>query len=458
MPALYKIVISSQHRTRNGLSPFLFIVFFALFTFCRPAGAIESSVYVFDPNLSSVVKTGGFAGVHEAYSVVGQFLLAMDLESGKASFEKVDANLIEENGSVYPQSLGETFHMTALLGTVVDDVTVRFEGKTDDGTESSVLLTLTFIDDSASLTGTITPPPNSADMFSYELDAVALRKYGGGSGEPNNPYLIDTPEQLNALSSEPNDWDRHFKLLADLDLSTFSYDAALIAPVSISDINNSLQGTPFTGVFDGDGHLIFHLTVTGESYLGLFGRVASKARIEDLGVVDVNIVGSGDYVGGLVGLNEYGEVTRCFSSGQVNGGVGAGGMVGFNDYGGRMVNSYSTSTVNGRKDVGGLVGLNYGDIIQCFSAGAVTADGGLGIGGLVGYGGTVTQSFWDIETSGQFASKGGTGKTTAEMQSSITFLKAGWDFVDEVENGTEDIWWIDEGKDYPRLTWELAEQ
>jgi len=35
------------------------------------------------------------------------------------------------------------------------------------------------------------------------------------------------------------------------------------------------------------------------------------------------------------------------------------------------------------------------------------------------------------------------------------FLGAGWDFADETENGTEDIWWIDEGKDYPRLWWEL---
>lgn len=30
----------------------------------------------------------------------------------------------------------------------------------------------------------------------------------------------------------------------------------------------------------------------------------------------------------------------------------------------------------------------------------------------------------------------------------------GWDFVGEAANGTEDIWWIDEGKDYPRLWWE----
>jgi len=26
--------------------------------------------------------------------------------------------------------------------------------------------------------------------------------------------------------------------------------------------------------------------------------------------------------------------------------------------------------------------------------------------------------------------------------------------VGETANGTEDIWWIDEGKDYPRLWWE----
>ena len=40
------------------------------------------------------------------------------------------------------------------------------------------------------------------------------------------------------------------------------------------------------------------------------------------------------------------------------------------------------------------------------------------------------------------------------MQKTSMFLEAGWDFVDETENGTEDIWWILEGQDYPRLSWE----
>jgi len=60
----------------------------------------------------------------------------------------------------------------------------------------------------------------------------------------------------------------------------------------------------------------------------------------------------------------------------------------------------------------------------------------------------------DTQTSGQANSTGGTGKTTAEMQTATTFLEAGWDFVGETANGTEDIWWILEGQDYPRLWWE----
>jgi hypothetical protein len=68
--------------------------------------------------------------------------------------------------------------------------------------------------------------------------------------------------------------------------------------------------------------------------------------------------------------------------------------------------------------------------------------------------GKSTASFWDIDTSGQAESAGGAGLSSAEMQTTSTFLEAGWDFVDEVENGTENIWWINEGQDYPRLWWE----
>jgi hypothetical protein len=40
------------------------------------------------------------------------------------------------------------------------------------------------------------------------------------------------------------------------------------------------------------------------------------------------------------------------------------------------------------------------------------------------------------------------------MKMAKTFLDAAWDFVVETVNGTDDIWWILEGKDYPRLWWQ----
>jgi hypothetical protein len=43
------------------------------------------------------------------------------------------------------------------------------------------------------------------------------------------------------------------------------------------------------------------------------------------------------------------------------------------------------------------------------------------------------------------------------MQTARTFLNAGWDFREETANGADDIWWIDEGRDYPRLWWEWIE-
>jgi hypothetical protein len=77
----------------------------------------------------------------------------------------------------------------------------------------------------------------------------------------------------------------------------------------------------------------------------------------------------------------------------------------------------------------------------------------------------VESCFWDFQKSQQDKAEGYTdepldgvtGKTTAEMQTAKTFLDAGWDFVGETANGTKDIWWIDEGKDYPRLWWEVSD-
>jgi len=61
------------------------------------------------------------------------------------------------------------------------------------------------------------------------VSSPAQAQYGGGTGEPNDPYLIYTAEQMNNTGLHEEDWDKHFKLMADIDLSDYSYDRALIA-------------------------------------------------------------------------------------------------------------------------------------------------------------------------------------------------------------------------------------
>ena len=134
-----------------------------------------------------------------------------------------------------------------------------------------------------------------------------------------------------------------------------------------------------------------------------------------------------------------------------------GGLAGINE--GSISDSYARTAVTATFEVaGGLVGCNSisGTVNNCYSAGKVLS--GRFPGGLAAENpGLASDSFWDIDTCGQTTSAGGIGKTTAEMKKVSTFLDAGWDFVGETANGTEDIWWIDEGQDYPRLWWEAIQ-
>ena len=206
-------------------------------------------------------------------------------------------------------------------------------------------------------------------------------------------------------------------------------------------------------------------------------------------------------VGGLVGFNYEGSIAMSYSTGAVSGEWKVGGLVGDNGNGSNIIHCCSTGEVRGAGDgvrasrlVGGLVGQNSGGLAHCYATGMVSGGeriGGLAggsygfyepeesegivaycystgavsgysdVGGLVGDGrlSHLANCFWDTQTSGQTKSSGGTGKTTTEMQTATTFLEAGWDFMGEIENGTEDIWWIPEGRGvraYPRLWWELV--
>ena len=86
---------------------------------------------------------------------------------------------------------------------------------------------------------------------------------------------------MNAVGTNQGDWDKHFKLVEDIDLA----DGA--------NVQFSMIGTeqvPFSGVFDGGGHKIANIRINrsdSRSHIGMFGHVMGKeARIEDLSLAD----------------------------------------------------------------------------------------------------------------------------------------------------------------------------
>jgi len=306
-----------------------------------------------------------------------------------------------------------------------------------------------------------------------------------GRGTPELPYTIQTREELSSVWYRPT---AHYRVSADIDMSGIVLSNALVPT--------------FTGRFEGEGHKICSLSICGGGNLGLIGALTGQAIVTNLGLEDVNIVGTGEYVGGLVGYNQgaisdcncigivhglsvlgglsgynSGEITRCFSSGDFQGEGAVGGVVGHNDegyisqsyctgtvsatswrvgglvgynYDGKVLNSYSHVRVSGLGEVGGLVGFIFGRdsrVVSSYSTGLVQGTGP-NIGGLVGYdnGDSVADSIWDRESSGTSSSDGGIGLASVEMKDPYALSLNGF--------GQDPNWILDAGVDCPRLAWE----
>ncbi|MGD8786569.1 MAG: GLUG motif-containing protein, partial [Phycisphaerales bacterium] len=360
-------------------------------------------------------------------------------------------------------------------------------------------------------------------LLCYEAKA----QFDGGTGEPENPYRIATAEQLISIGSDPNLLDKHFVLVNDIDLDPNLpggqiFTQAVIAP-RVGEIPYP-KVSAFNGSFNGNGYRIKHLTIRGGTrhMLGLFGKTGEEAQILNLGLENVSIKVDGSscvgalsglnhgyishcssngkissinrsgILGGLVGDNHGGSITKCYADCEISGEQGdiiksdyLGGIVGMNWFFGRISNCYASGAVTGDHMVGGLVGSNlqanisncyaignvsgsssvgglagyngqYSIIINCFAIGHIsTVSESDGVGGFVGGNGEkaiITGCFWDIEKSSVQISEGGKGLTTAEMMDIQTYLAAGWDFIDELANGTVGLWQMPGSTGYPQLT------
>jgi len=251
----------------------------------------------------------------------------------------------------------------------------------------------------------------------------AATDFAGGSGIAEDPWQIETAEQLAKLAVDVNSGivdkthaKEYFVLTADLDLSAHRW-----IPIGYGDSNDSFHA--FSSYFNGNNKTITGLYVdeTQEGVsAGLFGNFSGyelkniiisdayvKASCKDrnaagvlignasqgygmsISVSDCKVSGTVENTnalsGGLVGYNSYGTYKDCVVDVEVIGGGKSGGFIG-EDFNGIYQNCIVKGNVRGSWSVGGFAGVLFFEsgVDKCASYGKVTASD-WNVGGFAGY-------------------------------------------------------------------------
>ena len=194
------------------------------------------------------------------------------------------------------------------------------------------------------------------------------------------------------------------------------------------------------------------VTDDGNSVLGGFGafNVNSLSQVFATGAVTG---GTNTVVGGLVAVNgslapsdkfgspgPVGSIVNGYATGMASGGAGSivAGLVAVND--GAIKTSYSAGAVSGGT-TGGLVAKNNPSFqFADLNIPSIIDQGGTPVPLRAGSG-TITNSYWNTETSGQSSSAGGTGMTTQQL---VSGLPAGFD---------ASVWTILPDPSFPYFPW-----
>jgi hypothetical protein len=341
--------------------------------------------------------------------------------------------------------------------------------------------------------GTLSPK-----AFTVRQPNIKPVEFAGGNGEVASPYQIATVAQLSEVRNHL-DPDIYFELIDDIDLNGHTNwepignevefngnfdgngfriknlninlpdksgvgffgsigDLGTITNISLENVN--LEGNESVGSLAGFNRgSISNITVTGNVYgaSNVGGLVGINNGSYGVGIINnsysaVSVGASSGYaIGGLVGLNYLGTINDSYATGDVIGYGQVGGLVGDNQYG-TLNNSYATGEVSGYSKVGGLLGsingifedgIVKGTITNSYATGFI--NGTIDVSGLVGfvYGEpSITNSFYDSETTGQPEEDigKGVGIPTEDMQTINTFTD--WDF--------DSIWYLLSDQ-YPQL-------
>ena len=204
--------------------------------------------------------------------------------------------------------------------------------------------------------------------FSGTFNSGQTNEQDGSKGKP---YHIASIEDLNHLAEDVNSgtdyYGVYFQLTDDLD-----YKDKTFTPIGTGD--ETSNGTPFKGIFDGAGKTISNITYTDNKRVGvgLFGYIYSPAEIRNVNLKICSFTGNsgvGAIVGNSSGYSPYFGIYDCTVASDVSvtattddeenaPALYAGGIIGYCGY--LLVsNCTSAAAVSGGSCVGGIAGLLY---------------------------------------------------------------------------------------------------
>ena len=267
---------------------------------------------------------------------------------------------------------------------------------------------------------------------SGEWTDYAAGSFASGNGTKEDPYIINSPEQLAKLAKDINSKiadqkythnKECFLLGKDIDLSAHRW-----IPIGSGTSTGSFQS--FTGYFDGANKTISGLYVDESSEkfsAGLFGHVSgieiknviikdgyikteAIPKSSDDDIVDAAglLIGSATQghglsttvsnchvsgtiesnsalTGGLAGYNSYGTYKDCSTDITINGHCCSGGFIG-SDFSGNYENCTAKGNLSGEWSIGGFAGILFweSEAKHCIADVKVTAND-WNAGGFVGY-------------------------------------------------------------------------
>ena len=321
-----------------------------------------------------------------------------------------------------------------------------------------------------------------------------------GNGSETNPYQIVSLGNLYWLSSNSVYWDKHYIQTSDINASECAGWAYTNEYYGWIPIGN--QDEPFTGTYDGQYNGIDSLTIVNTSRndmfnQGLFG-VVKNADIRNIGLTNTFIrINDGEKIGSLTGYCNSSNIENCYAVGAIWSRKYVGGLIGYlsnsnvnncyvknddelyHDWGGVKVfdehaggisgysvnssisNCYNCMYIYGERQTNPITSwgpmFEYDTTViidRCYSTSAAQSyDFFFGIPGSNNF---CEKTWYDGGYSQKYFLS--SIRTQEEMKDPQTYLNGGWDFVNESENGTDDIWDIDTtgeiNEGYPFLTWE----